>query len=171
MTLTVEAPVTARFQVLPSGVRLVRLGSGEHGWLTEYRQILLAGAEDFLRRSQLTGTPEGVLMELSVSLESPWRAVWLVLRPDFRLIGWAIAEVRAGFGQAPEVFAVGVYLFPRRVPREVFPALVGAILGWGRIHGATRGTFATQRTESRAWKRIGARPAATFYEIPIEEGG
>ena len=107
-----EAPVTSRFQVLPSGVRLVRLGAGEHGWLKEYRQILLAGADDFLRRSQLAGTPEGVLMELSVSLESPWRAVWLVLRSDFRLIGWAIAEVRAGFGQAPEVFAVGVYSVP-----------------------------------------------------------
>jgi hypothetical protein len=79
--------------------------------------------------------------------------------------------MRAGFGQAPEVFCLGMYLYPKRVPREVFPALVGAILGWGRSKGATRGTFATKRTEARAWKRVGARPAGQIYEIPIEGEG
>jgi hypothetical protein len=162
----------SRVHMLDSGVRLVRLGARDHGWLQEYHPILFRSAEDFLRRSQLAGTPEGVLLELNAALEVPWRAVWFVLRPDYRLIGFALAEVRASFGEAPEVFAVGMYLYPRRVPREVFPALVQAMLGWGRAQGATRGTFATHRTEARAWTRIGARPVATLYEIPMAaEGG
>jgi GNAT superfamily N-acetyltransferase len=164
-TAVMAAP--SRVQMLESGVRLVRLGASDHGWLQEYRPILLRSAEDFLRRSRLAGTPEGVLGELHAALEVPWRAVWLVLHPDYRLIGFALAEMRASFGEAPEVFAVGMYLYPRRVPREVFSALVQAILGWGRSHGATRGTFATHRTEVRAWRRIGARPVATLYEVPM----
>jgi GNAT superfamily N-acetyltransferase len=171
MTTVVEAQANSRLQILPSGVRLVRLGANDHGWLQEYRPILLRSAEDFLRRSQLAGTPEGVLGELDAALEVPWRAVWLVLHPDYRLIGFALAEMRASFGEAPEVFAVGMYLYPRRVPRAVFPALVQAMLGWGRSHGATRGTFQTQRTETRAWRRIGARPRATLYEIPLMTEG
>jgi GNAT superfamily N-acetyltransferase len=161
----------SRVHMLDSGVRVVRLGARDHGWLQEYRPILLRSAEDFLRRSQLAGTPEGVLLELHAALEVPWRAVWFVLRPDYRLIGFALAEVRASFGEAPEVFAVGMYLYPRRVPREVFPALVQAMLGWGRSHGATRGTFATHRTKARAWMRIGARPVATLYEVPMAAEG
>jgi hypothetical protein len=171
MTTVMETPADARLHILPSGVRIVRLGASDHGWVQEYHRILLRSAEDFLRRSQLAGTPEGVLLELNAALEMPWRAVWLVLRSDYRLIGFALAEVRASFGEAPEVFAVGMYLYPRRVPREVFPALVHAMLSWGRSQGATRGTFQTQRTETRAWRRIGARPRATLYEVPLMTEG
>ena len=173
MTTTVETPADSRMQVLPSEIRIVRLGPGHDGWLHEYGDTLRHQAEDFLRRAGITGDPEGVVTELALSLDSPWRAVWLVLRPNYRLIGFAVAELRASFGQALEVFAIGMYLYPKRVPREVFPALVGAILGWGRSKGATRGTFATKRTESRAWQRIGARPTGQIiYEIPMMvEGG
>jgi hypothetical protein len=170
MTTIVEMQTDSRMQVLPSEIRIVRLGPGHDGWLREYGDTLRHQAKDFLRRAGMTGDPEGVVTELALSLDSPWRAVWLVLRPNYRLIGFAVAELRASFGQAPEVFAIGMYLYPKRVPREVFPALVSAILGWGRSKGATRGTFATQRTESRAWARIGAKPHATLYEIQITEG-
>jgi GNAT superfamily N-acetyltransferase len=171
MATAVEPRADSRLQVLPSEIRIVRLGPGHEGWLKEYADTLRHQAEDFLKRSGLAGNPDGVLTELVLSLDSPWRAVWLVLRPNYRLIGFAVAELRASFGQAPEVFAIGMYLYPKRVPREVFPALVRAILGWGRSNGATRGTFATQRTESRAWARIGARPVAQIYEVSITGEG
>jgi GNAT superfamily N-acetyltransferase len=171
MTTVVETRADSRMQMLPSEIRIVRLGPGHDGWLHEYAETLRHQATDFLQRAGIPGDPDGVLSELVLSLDSPWRAVWLVLRPNYRLIGWAVAELRASFGQAPEVFAIAMYVYPKRVPREVFPALVSAILGWGRTHGASRGTFATTRTESRAWARIGAHPAATLYEIPMPEEG
>jgi GNAT superfamily N-acetyltransferase len=171
MTTAVETQADSRMQVLPSEIRIVRLGPGHDRWLHEYADTLRHQAEDFLKRSGLAGNPDGVLTEFLLSLNSPWRAVWLVVRPNYRLIGWAVAELRASFGEAPEVFAVGMYLYPRRVPREVFPALVQAILAWGRAQGATRGTFATHRTEARAWRRIGARPVATLYEVPMAAEG
>jgi hypothetical protein len=171
MTTAVETQADSRMQVLPSEIRIVRLGPGHDRWLHEYADTLRHQAEDFLKRSGLAGNPDGVLTEFLLSLDSPWRAVWLVVRPNYRLIGWAVAEVRASFGQAPEVFAIGMYLYPKRVPREVFPALVQAMLGWGRSHGATRGTFQTSRIEARAWARVGAQPTATIYTVAMPSDG
>ena len=101
MTTAVETQTDSRMQVLPSDIRIVRLGPGYDGWLQEYADMLRHQAEDFLRRAGMTGDPEGVVTELALSLDSPWRAVWLVLRPNYRLIGFAVAELRASFGQAP----------------------------------------------------------------------
>jgi hypothetical protein len=168
MTTVVEAPADARLQILPSGVRIVRLGPRDHGWLAEYRGLLALSARDFVRRAHLPGTPEAVLEELARSLTDPSRAVWLVLRPDYGLLGFALAEVSSSFGAPPAVVAMAVYLFPRRrTPRTLFPALVETILMWGQRRGATIGYFQTRRTESKAWQRIHATPVATIYAVPM----
>jgi hypothetical protein len=159
-----------RLQILSSGVRIVRLGPMDHGWLAEYRSILFHSAQDFVRRAHLPGTPEAVLEELAMSLTNPSRAVWLVLRPDYGLLGFALAEVSSSFGAPPAVIAMAVYLFPRRhTPKTIFPALVEAILVWGQSHGATIGYFQTRRTESKAWQRIHATPVATIYAVPMPQ--
>ena len=164
-----EPLVSSRLTVLPTGVRIIRLGQGDGGWLRELEAILRISAKDFLQRSGVAGTPEAVLEELAWSLAHPHRAVWLVLTAEYRLLGFALAELRSSFGAPPEVFSVGTYLYPRRTPRDVFPAVVRAMLDWGRGYGATRGTFQTKRTESRAWARVGAKPVATLFEIQMAE--
>jgi hypothetical protein len=122
----------------PSGERLVRLGPGDLGWLVEFRQILLRSATDFLRRAKMAGTPEGMLEELAGSLAQPQRAVWLVPRPDYRLLGFAIAEVSASFGGPLAGVGVATYLYPRRrIVRKIFPALVHAMATWA----ATQSSF------------------------------
>jgi hypothetical protein len=157
-----------RVQVLPSGVRFVRLEPGDEGWLVEYEQTLRLAAEDFLKRAHLPGTVDGVLQELAASLAHPARAVWLVLWQDYRCIGFAIAEVSAQFGGPRTVLAVATYLRTKwRAPRAVFPALVAVMLAWGASLGATVGQFWTRRTEARAWARVGAQPTATIYTVPI----
>jgi hypothetical protein len=167
MTTAVDS--ASRLTVLASGVRVVRLESGDQGWLTEFEPILRISAKDFLKRSGAAGTPEGVLEELAQSLWHPHRAIWLVLTAEYRLLGFALAELRASFGAPPELFTIVAYLYPKRTPREVFPALVKAMLAWGRERGATRGTFQTQRMKPGAWARIGAKPIATVFAIPIAE--
>jgi hypothetical protein len=169
MTMTVE--VQPRFQVLPSGIRIVRLGPTDHGWLAEYRAILDRSVQDFLRRAHVPGTPAAVLEELAGSLAIPTRAVWLVLRPDYGLLGFALAELRALFGAPPEVFCLAAYLYPRRPARGIFPGLVRVMLEWGRGHGATTGTFQTSRVKPRAWARVGAQPTATIYTVPMPSDG
>jgi hypothetical protein len=79
--------------VLPSGVRLVRLGPGDGAWLIEYEKILRVAAQDFLRRARLPGVPEGVLDGLWTALDDPQQAVWLVLDPAYRLLGFAWVKV------------------------------------------------------------------------------
>lgn len=159
----------SRITVLSSGVRVVRLQAGDQGWIQEFEPILRIAAKDFLQRSGAEGTPEGVLAEVAQSLWSPHRAVWLALTDEYRLLGFALAELRSSFGAPPELFTIVTYLYPRRTPRDVFPTLVKAMLDWGRSHGATRGTFQTQRQKPGAWARIGAKPIATVFAIPIAE--
>ena len=166
--MTVAIDTAPRVQVLPSGVRFIRLEPGDEGWLVEYERILRLAAEDFLRRAHVPGTVDGVLQELAASLEHPARAVWLVLWPDYRCLGFACAEVAAQFGGPRTVTAIATYLHPtKRTPRAVFPALVAAMLAWGASLGATMGQFWTRRTEARAWARVGAHPVATIYTVPI----
>lgn len=162
-----DAAAVTRFRILPCGVRVVRLGPADGGWLVEYQKILRIACQDFLKRGHIPGTPEGVLADLASALAEPARAVWLALRPDYSFLGFALAEVSASFGGPPSVVAVATYLYPRRTPRAVFPALVEAMLAWGASQGASVGYFHTRRTESRAWARIQAQPVATVYAIQM----
>jgi len=164
--------VSDRFRILPSGIRIARLGSGDQGWLIEFRQILAIAAADFLRRAHQAGTPEGLIEDLSRALESPHRAVWVIVDPAFRLRGFALAEILGGeFGLPPRAFVSAAYLYPRRTPRSVFPALVEAIRAWAATHGATTLGFQTRRSVARAWRRVGAFPTATVYTMPIAATG
>jgi GNAT superfamily N-acetyltransferase len=167
-----EATAADRFQILPSGIKIARLGAGDQGWLVEFRQILEIAAADFLRRAHQAGTPTGVIDDLAHALEQPHQAVWVVVDPAFRLRGFALAEIRTGeFGCAPRAFVPAAYLYPRRTPRAVFPALVQAILAWAAPYGATSLDFQTRRPAARAWRRVGATPAATLYTVPIPQTG
>jgi hypothetical protein len=164
---TMVAELPGRVQTLVQGVRLVRLGPGEQGWIQEFEQILRIAAEDFLRRSDTPGTPDGVLQELAASLDVPTRAVWLALTAEYRLLGFALAECMQFCGGPIEVVALAVYLYPRRCPRAVFPALVRAILDWGASLGAEHGVFRTRRQRAFAWGKLGATPEAIWYRMPI----
>jgi hypothetical protein len=166
MLASVEAP--ERYQVLACGVRIVRLGAEQAGWLREYDKVLRVAAADFLRRGHVPGTPEGVVQELTAALASPQQAVFLVLRHDFVLLGFALVECSTIFGGPVTGVAVATYLRPGKTPRPVFRALIDAMRAWVAQQGGTLGYFHTRRTaEARAWTRIGARPIATIYAIPI----
>jgi hypothetical protein len=168
MTPAVGAAVDARFHVLPSGVRIVRLGAPHGGWLREYDKVLRVAAADFLRRGHVPGTAEGVVQELAAALASPRQAVFLVLRHDFALLGFALAELSSIFGGPRTAVAVATYLRPGKTPRAVFRALIDAMIAWAAQQGATIGYFHTRRlADARAWTRIGARPIATIYAVPI----
>jgi hypothetical protein len=167
---TVVEPEAERFQILPSGARIVRLGLGEDGWLREYQKILRISAQDFLSRAHQAGTPDGVLDALDAALGRRDQAVWLVLQGDYRLLGFALAEVRQDFDAPPHVFVIAAYLYPRRTPRSVLVALVDAIRAWGGARGATAIDFQTRRPR-KAWGRVGARPLATLYTVPIAVKG
>lgn len=167
-TMTDSMP---RLDILPTGVRLVRLEAGDEGWLREFEKILLVAAKDFLARAHQAGTPEGVVAELHAALWSPARAVWFVLTPEYRLLGFALAEIVQEFAAPPRVFVQAAYLYPRRTPRSVLPALTRAIVAWGAQAGATTVDFQTQRPSAGAWRRVGAQPLATLYRIPIGPQG
>ena len=175
MTATMEpVPVDAaeRFRILPSGVKIARLGSGDQGWLVEFRQILEIAAADFLKRAHQAGTVAGVIDDLDRALEHPHQAVWVVVDPAFRLRGFALAEIRAGeFGGPPRAFVQAAYLYPKRTPRSVLPALTQAILAWAGTHGATELGFQTRRSAARAWQRVGATAVATLYTMPVPQTG
>jgi hypothetical protein len=162
-----EMAADPRLTVLPSGIRLVRLGVGDAAWVQEYEKILHAAAQDFLRRAQQAGTPEGVLDELRRALTQESRAVWFVLQPDYRFLGFALAEIVQEFGAPPRVFVQAAYLYPRRTPRSVLSALAQAIRAWGATWGASALDFQTRRPSAGAWRRVGAQPVATLYRVPI----
>lgn len=156
-----------RLAILPTGVRIVRLGIGDAAWLREYEKILRVAAKDFLTRAHQAGTPEGVLAELADALSALHRAVWFVLTPDYRFLGFALAEIVQEFGAPPRVFVQAAYLYPRRTPRSVLPALTEAIRAWGAACGAASLDFQTRRPSAGAWRRVGATPIATLYRVPI----
>jgi hypothetical protein len=172
MTPAVSAAVDSRLQVLPSGVRIIRLGATHGGWLREYDKVLRVAAADFLRRGHVPGTAEGVVQELAAALAVPQQAVFFVLRQDFAFLGFALAELSSIFGGPLTAVAVATYLRPGKTPRPVFRALIAAMQAWAAQHGATIGYFHTRRlAEARAWTRIGARPIATIYAVPIPRVG
>jgi hypothetical protein len=149
-------------------VRIVRLDVAHGGWLLEYEKVLRVAAADFLRRGHVPGTAEGVVQELAAALASPHQAVFLVLRHDFALLGFALAELSSIFGGPLTGVAVATYLRPGKTPRAVFRALIDAMQAWAAQQGATMGYFHTRRlAEARAWTRIGARPIATIYAVTI----
>jgi hypothetical protein len=156
-------------EVLPSGVRIVRLGPGNDWWLDEYQRILHIAAEDFLRRARLPGTPEGVLERLRMAVYEPMQSVWMVLDPSYRLIGFALVTIQSPFGGPPVASAPVVYLYPRKRVREVFPTLVERMVAWSRAHGAAHCYFETRRDRPRAWARIAARPVSVIYEVSMGE--
>jgi hypothetical protein len=172
MTSTLELVPEAvdRFQILPSGVRIARLAEGDDAWIVEYEKILKIAAQDFLRRAHQTGTVEGVLEDLSRALAQAHQAVWFVLRQDYRLLGFALAELVREFGAPPRAYVQAAYLYPRLTPRSVLPALTRAIIAWAAAQGATTLGFQTRRQADRAWQRVGATRAATVYTMPIETG-
>jgi GNAT superfamily N-acetyltransferase len=157
----------ARLEVLPSGVRIIRLGPGEAFWLEEYQRILLVAAEDFLKRARIPGTPAGVLTRLTRAVHEPYQAVWLVLDPAYRLIGFAWVILSSPFAGPPVAVAPAVYLYPRKRSRGVFPVLVSRMIAWSAAQGAVRYSFETSRDRPRAWARIGFRPASVIYESEI----
>ena len=164
-------PADSRLDILPSGVRIVRLGARDDVWLREYDKILRGAAQDFLTRSHQAGTPEGVIEELAMALTHPQRAVWLVVRADYRLLGFALAEIVQEFGAPPRVFVQAAYLWPNRTPRSVLPALTQAIRTWGVACGAASLDFQTRRTTGGAWARVGARPVAILYTMALAPQG
>jgi len=159
--------VDTRLTVLPSGVRIVRLGVGDDEWVREYEKILTIAAQDFLTRAQQAGTPEGVIEELRDALAQAHRAVWFVLQADYRFLGFALAEIVWEFGAPPRVFVQAAYLYPRRTPRSVLAHLAQAIRAWGATLGAVSLDFQTRRPSAGAWRRVGALPVATLYRVPI----
>jgi hypothetical protein len=172
MTSTLEliAEAADRFRILESGVRIARLGTGDGGWLVEYDKILRIAAQDFLRRAHQPGTVDGVLDELARALAEPHKAVWFILQRDYRLLGFALAEIAQDFGSTPRAFVQAAYLYPRTTPRSVLPALTQAIRAWAATQGATTLGFQTRRPADRAWQRVGATRAATVYTMSIEQG-
>jgi hypothetical protein len=167
MTTLTLADAPSRFDILPSGIRLVRLGPDDEVWVREYEKILSVSAQDFLARAGQAGTPEGVVAEVRDALTQESRAVWFVLQPDYRFLGFALAEIVREFGAPPRVFVQATYLYPRRTPRSVLPALTQAIRAWGAACGAASLDFQTRRPSAGAWQRVGARPIATLYRVPI----
>lgn len=161
--------VDTRLDILPSGIRIVRLGTGDGFWLEEYRRILLVAAKDFLSRSRIPGTPEGVLLRLSAAVALPTQAVWLVLDPAYRMIGFAWVTLSSIFGGPIVASAPAVYLYPRKRTYGAFPELVKRMVEWSVANGAAHCFFETKRDRPRAWARIGAKPAAVIYEVETGE--
>ena len=167
--MTLESKPEAQLEILPSGVRVIRLGEGDGFWLEEYQKILLVAAKDFLARSRLPGTPEGVLTRLAIAVYEPNQAVWLVLDAEYRLIGFAWVVLSSPFGGPPIASAPAVYLYPRKRVGAIFPVLVRRRVEWSKMNGAAHCYFETRRDRPRAWARIGARPAAAIYEVEMGE--
>jgi GNAT superfamily N-acetyltransferase len=165
-TLDVQPDVPTRFRVLPSGVRFVRLGPGDDGWLVEYQKILRIAAADFLKRGKIAGTADGVVQNLSESLAVPTRGVWLVLTPQYQLLGFALTELASLFGGPVRAIVLAMYLYPRRTPRGVFADLRQTIIDWARDVGATEVGWLTRRRTPHVWQTIG-QPSATFYLLDL----
>jgi hypothetical protein len=159
----------SRLAILPSGVRIVRLGPGDEGWLEEYQRILLIAAGDFLVRSGTLGTPEGVVARLRLGVGDPSQAVWLVLDPSYRLIGFSLLALSCPFGGPLVSGTLAVYLYPRKRHARVFPELVRRMVAWSREQGAEHCYFDSRRHRPRAWRRIGARAISTNYEVDVKE--
>ncbi|HJY45345.1 MAG TPA: hypothetical protein VJ301_12045 [Propionibacteriaceae bacterium] len=163
-----EPRVESRLVILPDGVRIVRLETGDTGWLREYHAILRVAAQDFLRRARLSGTGDIVCAELAELLEAGG-AVWLVLDAQYRLLGFsAIRLGRAAFDRTLVAEVAACYLYPKRTPREVFPRLWAEMGRWAQQQGATTAAFQTRRLTNKAWTRQGARRVGAVYEVDLK---
>jgi GNAT superfamily N-acetyltransferase len=159
-----------RIHILSSGARLIRLTAADgSAWLREYRKILQVASAEFLKRSGLPGDPDRVLSELA-DLLTHGGAVWLVVDPDYRLLGFSAARLRAAAWSDALVSEIPcTYLYPKKTPRGVFKALVTAMIAWSKEEGARSILFTTRRIEDAAWQRItGAKKIAAVYEYPLE---
>jgi GNAT superfamily N-acetyltransferase len=163
MSATVEAPAP------PHALKVVRLRPGYGpAWLAEYRPILRRAAEDFLRRARLPGTPEGVLGLLEQAARMEDGGVWLLLTPDYRLRGWAVAALGEPLGGPRLAEVVAMHIYPRGTPPGAFRALVAAIRAWATEAGATEIVFQSRRGVRGLWARqVEAEPVAVLYRAPV----
>jgi GNAT superfamily N-acetyltransferase len=163
MSATVESPAP------PHALKVVRLRPGYGpAWLREYHPILRRAAEDFLRRARLPGTPDGVLGLLEQAAVAEDGGVWLLLTPDYRLRGWAVAALSAMFGGASLVEVLGMHVYSRGTPPGAFRDLVAAIRAWAAEVGAEAIEFQSRRARPAVWARqVGAEPWATVYRAPV----
>jgi GNAT superfamily N-acetyltransferase len=162
----------SRYQVLESGVRLVRLEHGPAGlgWLREYRPILRAAAADFLKRGKLEGDRDVVVDELAEIL-SVGGSVWLVVDAEYRLLGFGAMRLRrAAWARHLVADVPCLYLYPKRTPRCVFRVLIAAMIAWARTEGAEE-IFFTSRRGLRGLEAItGATSIGCVYAFPIPKG-
>lgn len=158
----------ARYQILEGGVRLVRLeDEAGIGWLREYRSILRTAAADFLKRGKFDGDRDVVVDEL-MELLSVGGAVWLVLDPEYRLLGWAAVRLRrAAWAKRLVAEVPGVYLYPKRTPRHVFRALFDTMLAWAAAEGAEELAFTSRRPIRGVEAITGAKVVGCVYARPI----
>jgi GNAT superfamily N-acetyltransferase len=163
MSATVEIPAP------PHALKVVRLRPGYGpAWLAEYRPILRRAAEDFLRRARLPGTPEGVLALLEQAAVAEDGGVWLLLTPDYRLRGWAVAALGEPLGGPRLAEVLAMHVYPRGTPPGAFQALVAAIRTWAAEAGATEIVFQSRRGGRGLWARqVEAEPVAVLYRAPV----
>jgi hypothetical protein len=156
-----------RYQVLDSGVRIVRLGPGDAGWLREYQAILRSAARDFFKRAHLEGEPDVLLAELEEIL-SLGGAVWLVVDAQYRLLGFAAGRLhRAAWTERRVAESPCCYLYARKTPKGVFRVLWTAMRQWATEAGATELAY-TSRRPMRGLERItGATWVASVYTVPL----
>jgi GNAT superfamily N-acetyltransferase len=157
----------------PHALKVVRLRPGYGpAWLAEYRPILRRAAEDFLRRARLPGTPEGVLGLLEQAAGMEDGGVWLLLTPDYRLRGWAVAALGEPLGGPRLAEVVAMHIYPRGTPPGAFRALVAAIRTWAAEAGATEILFQSRRGVRGLWARqVEAEPVAVLYRAPVMPTG
>jgi hypothetical protein len=165
MSATVEIPAP------PHALKVVRLRPGYGpAWLREYRPILRRAAEDFLRRARLPGTPEGVLGLLDQAAMAEDGGVWLLLTPDYRLRGWAVAALGEPLAGPRLAEVVAMHIYPRGTPPGAFRALVAAIRTWAAEAGAEVIYFTSRRGQATTWARlVEGEPVATVYRAPVGE--
>jgi GNAT superfamily N-acetyltransferase len=163
MSATVAIPAP------PHALKVVRLRPGYGpAWLREYRPILRRAAEDFLRRARLPGTADGVLGLLEQAAVAEAGGVWLLLTPDYRLRGWAVAALGEPLGGPRVAEVVAMHVYPRGTPPGAFRALVAAIRTWAAEAGATEIVFQSRRGGRGLWARqVEAEPVAVLYRAPV----
>lgn len=167
MTTMVEPRQDSRLTVLPTGMRVIRLAPGEQSWLSEYGTILRMAVEDFLKRGRGLGTVDGLLQHMADTIDSPWHAVWLVVDPEYRLVGFALAKLTWVFGAGPFATVDALYLYPKKSTRGLYAQMIEILQEWASANGAIDAFCETRRDRPRAWKKIGARPFSVVYQLPM----
>jgi GNAT superfamily N-acetyltransferase len=169
MTTLVESSSDSRLTVLPTGMRVIRLAPGEQSWLVEYETILRMAIRDFLKRGKGLGTVEGLLQHMADAIDNTWHGVWLVVDPEYRLVGFACAKLTWVFGAGPFATVDALYLYPKKASRGLYAQMITVLQEWAAASGAVDAFCETRRDRPRAWKKIGAKPFSVVYQLPMKE--